>query len=155
MSSVPPSGHEPEAPHTESAAVFKSDEIHVQRFNAGTNSAVSDVPVERAAFEGRSGVDHDDGPELTPITRAAEAADDDPAPQPAGGLDAIDAAVAKVDELVQAVEARQAQIEEAQQKAEATLAEVNRIAEALTFSNALRERINATVARTRRLRSSS
>jgi hypothetical protein len=32
------------------------------------------------------------------------------------------------------------------------LAEVNRIAEAMTFSDSLRDRINATVARTRRLR---
>jgi hypothetical protein len=32
------------------------------------------------------------------------------------------------------------------------LDEVNRIAEALTFSNELRDRINATVARTKRLR---
>jgi hypothetical protein len=60
--------------------------------------------------------------------------------------------VAKVDALVQSVEQRQSQIEDAHNKAEAMLAEVSRIAEALTFSNALRDRINATVARTKRLR---
>ena len=153
MENAPPSGHEPEKSRTEGAAVFKSDEMHVQRFNAGTNSAVSDVPVERAAFEGRSSGDHGTEPAFAPVTHAAGA--DIPAPAPAAELGAIAVAAAKVDGLVQAVESRQAQIEEAHQKAEATLAEVNRIAEALTFSNALRERINATVARTRRLRSSS
>jgi cell division septum initiation protein DivIVA len=67
-------------------------------------------------------------------------------------LESLEASVAKVDALVQSVEQRQSQIEDAHQKAEAMLAEVNRIAEAMTFSDSLRDRINATVARTRRLR---
>ncbi|NBQ99829.1 MAG: hypothetical protein EBT79_05550 [Actinobacteria bacterium] len=155
MTSIPSSGHDPEKTHIEGAAVFKSDEIHVQKFNAGTNSAVSEAPVERADSEGRSAVYHGAEPAPTPLTHADEDDAAAAAPAAAGDPDSIGSAAAKVDEMVQAVEARQSQIEEAHRKAEATLTEVNRIAEALTLSNALRERIDATVARTRRLRSSS
>ena len=155
MTTIISTENEPEKHHVEGAAVFKSDEIHVQRLNAGTNSAVSEAPVERADSEGRSGIHHGAEPAAPPITHAT---DEDAAAavlHAAGGPDAIGSAAAKVDEMVQAVEARQSQIEEVHRKAEATLTELNRIAEALSLSNALRERIDATVARTRRLRSSS
>jgi phosphoribosylformylglycinamidine (FGAM) synthase-like enzyme len=141
-----------EHPQPETTGVFKSGDPTVQRLNAGANSAVSDVAVARAAEDSfqkselipavsesipeRSSVDEGS----TAVVSATET------------LQNLEATVAKVDALVQSVEQRQTQIEDAHNKAEAMLAEVNRIAEALTFSNSLRERIDATVARTKRLR---
>jgi small-conductance mechanosensitive channel len=144
-----------EHPHSETASVFKSGDPTVQRLNPGANSAVSDVAVTRAAEDSfqksellptvsesipeRSSVDEGS----TAVASATET------------LEKLEASAAKVDALVQSVEQRQTQIEDAHNKAEAMLAEVNRIAEALTFSNSLRERIDATVARTKRLRGNS
>ena len=141
------------AAHGEVTGVFKSGDMPVQRLNSGTNSAVSDVAVERGAEDFHTAqdvVDADSG--LTPITRAPIEEEVDPRAKVDETLESLEASAAKVDALVQSVEQRQSQIEEAHQKAEAMLAEVNRIAEAMTFSDSLRERINATVARTRRLR---
>jgi hypothetical protein len=147
--------HNLEHPHPETTSVFKSGDPTVHRLNAGANSAVSDVAVTRAAEDSfqkselipavsestpeRSSVDEGS----TVVASATET------------LEKLEASAAKVDALVQSVEQRQTQIEDAHNKAEAMLAEVNRIAEALTFSNTLRERIDATVARTKRLRGNS
>lgn len=142
------------AAHGDVTGVFKSGDMPLQRLNSGTNSAVSDVAVDRAAEDldtAKSLVDFDTG--MTPITRApVEEEAPDPKVKVTDTLESLEASVAKVDALVQSVEQRQSQIEDAHQKAEAMLAEVNRIAEAMTFSDSLRDRINATVARTRRLR---
>lgn len=141
----------------EVTGVFKSGELPIHRLNSGTNSAVSDVAVDRAAEDPRNtGFEAPDA--LTPITRGAISTEGIE-PKGAGtveeALDSLEASVAKADALVQSVEQRQSQIDEAYQKAEAMLAEVNRIAAAMTFSDSLRERVNATVARTRRLRGQS
>jgi len=53
---------------------------------------------------------------------------------------------------VQSIEQRRVQIEETYQKAEAMLAEAQRITASLQVGDALRERIEATIARTRGLR---
>jgi hypothetical protein len=53
---------------------------------------------------------------------------------------------------VQSIEQRRAQIEETYQKAEAMLAEAQRISASLQVGDALRQRIEATIARTRGLR---
>lgn len=145
--------HESGASHGEVTGVFKSGDMPVHRLNSGTNSAVSDVAVDRGADDFRADELIGTEQELTPITRAPVSEEGpDPVVSVANTLENLEASVAKVDALVQSVEQRQSQIEEAHQKAEAMLAEVNRIAEAMTFSDTLRERINATVARTRRLR---
>jgi hypothetical protein len=154
MTSTPtgPVKRDDEPSQTETASVFKSGEAPVHRLSAGTNSAVSDIAVERGAFEARSTVEVAAHPTPPVVAHAAVQDDEDPMPPAARGTDAIESAAAKVDTLVQSVEARQAQIEEAHRKAVEMLAEVQQIAEALTLSDALRERINATVARTQRLR---
>ena len=141
------------APHGEVTGVFKSGDMPLQRLNSGTNSAVSDVAVDRGAEEFQPTQTFGVEQGMTPITRApVEEELVDPKAKIADTLESLEASAAKVDALVQSVEQRQSQIEEAHQKAEAMLAEVNRIAEAMTFSDSLRERINSTVARTRRLR---
>jgi len=131
----------------ELAAVIKSGDPVVQRFNEGTNSVVSDVAIDRTPEN------------LLPNSYPTAASPASPqgeiapvAAQAAQTLENLEIAVAKADALVQSVEQRQSEIEDAYSKAQAMLDEVNRIAEALTFSDALRERINATVTRTKRLR---
>lgn len=137
---------------SETRGVFKSADNAPQRINEMTNSAVSDVAVER-------------GTETLPNSAASvviepaqmndlQAADESVAAAASvtQSLEDLQASMAKVNEVVQTVEQRQVQIEEAHQKAEAMLAEVSRISAALSFDNALRERIEATIARTRRLR---
>jgi hypothetical protein len=64
----------------------------------------------------------------------------------------LEASLAKVEETVQSIEQRRAQIEETYHKAEAMLAEAQRITASLQVGDALRERIEATIARTRGLR---
>lgn len=137
----------------EPGGVFKSGDVAVHRLSEGSNSAVSGIAVERSVELPRAAEEHESSG-MTPITRASSSRDE-PVENPVtvGTFDTMQSAIAKADALMETVAQRQSQIEEAQHKAEATLAEVNRIAAALTFSDALRERINATVARTRRLRS--
>lgn len=146
MSNIPtgPDESNLETPPAETASVFKSGDPTVQRLNIGANSAVSDVAVTRASEDAFQRVDFT--PEVSGSTAVTSAAET---------LETLEATVAKVDALVESVEQRQSQIEDAHNKAEAMLVEINRIAEALTFSDALRERIDATVARTKRLRSNN
>jgi len=123
-----------------------------QRINAMTNSAVSDVAVERGIEElpdaaASVGIEPAQTNDLQAVDEAVFAA-----ASVTQSLEDLQASMAKVNEVVQTVEQRQLQIEEAHQKAEAMLAEVSRISAALSFDNALRERIEATIARTRRLR---
>lgn len=144
--------HDSANSHGEVTGVFKSGEIPVHRLSEGANSAVSEVAVEREADPvlTHSSIDYESA--LTPISLGTT--DETPVAKTVAEekIETLEASVAKVDALVQSVEQRQSQIEEAHQKAEAMLEEVTRIAEALTFSNDLRDRINATVARTKRLR---
>lgn len=147
-----PEDHDAGSPNHEGAGVFKSGEPQIRRLNAGMNSAVSDVAIEHAALDDGHRADVDVEPASPVSAWAVQDGVPDASGSPAGDLDAVESAVAKVDAIVQSMEARQAQIEAAHEKAEAMLAEVNRIAEELTISDALRDRINATVARTRRLR---
>jgi len=145
--------HNLEHPHPETASVFKSGDPTVQRLNPGANSVVSDVAVARAAEDSFQKAHlTSEASELPPEKSFVDEGSKAVA-SAAETLENLEATVAKVDALVQSVEQRQSQIEDAHSKAEAMLAEVNRIAEALTFSDGLRERINAMVARTKRLRS--
>lgn len=137
---------------SESRGVFKSADMAPQRINAMTNSAVSDVAVERGIEElpdaaASVGIEPAQTNDLQAVDEAVFAA-----ASVTQSLEDLQASMAKVNEVVQTVEQRQLQIEEAHQKAEAMLAEVSRISAALSFDNALRERIEATIARTRRLR---
>jgi hypothetical protein len=143
---------ESKSPPTEFTAVIKSGDPSIQRLKEGSNSVVSDIAIERSAEDvplqsETTSVAASIDPALVPIDEATRAAT-----QAAQTLENLEVAVAKVDALVQSVEQRQSEIEDAHSKAKAMLDEVNRIAEALTFSNELRDRINATVARTKRLR---
>lgn len=133
----------------ELAAVIKSGDPVVQRFNEGTNSVVSDVAIDRTP-ENLLPQSESYPTAASPASPQGEIAP--VAAQAAQTLENLEIAVAKADALVQSVEQRQSEIEDAYSKAQAMLDEVNRIAEALTFSDALRERINATVTRTKRLR---
>ena len=157
MSNTPTSPEEKnsESSPTETTSVFKSGDPTVQRLKAGANSAVSDVAVARAAEDSFQKSElipsvSESIPERSSIEEGSKAV-----ASATETLEKLEASAAKVDALVQSVEQRQTQIEDAHNKAEAMLAEVNRIAEALTFSNSLRERIDATVARTKRLRGNS
>ena len=67
-------------------------------------------------------------------------------------VEALQDTLAKADALVESFEQRQAKLAEAYDQAEKMLEEVSRIKEALTFDNKLRERIEATIARTKNLR---
>jgi septal ring factor EnvC (AmiA/AmiB activator) len=154
MTNISTGSGEPESknPSTEFTAVIKSGDPSVQRLKEGSNSVVSNIAVERSveslSFQSEVASDAVSiDPAQSPIDEATRAAT-----QTAQTLESLEVAVAKVDALVQSVEQRQSEIEDAHSKAKAMLDEVNRIAEALTFSNALRDRINATVARTKRLR---
>ena len=67
-------------------------------------------------------------------------------------VDALQETLAKADAIVESFEQRQAKLAEVYDQAEKMLEEVSRIKEALTFDNKLRERIEATIARTKNLR---
>lgn len=151
MSDIKPG--ETGAVDNEVRGVFKSAEIAPQRMNSMTNSAVSDVAVERGIEELPVST-----PLIveTPSVVAMQATTEvEPTAQIGRSLEDLQASMLRVSEVVQTVEQRQQQIEEAHHKAEEILAEVNRISAALSFDNSLRERINATIARTRRLRNGS
>ena len=127
----------PAHPESGHSSVFKSSGVTVHRLNSATNSAVSDVAVARGIEEIPTG--HSIDSEIAALT-----------PGDAEGV--LEASLAKVEETVQSIEQRRVQIEETYQKAEAMLAEAHRISASLQLGDALRERIEATVARTRGLR---
>lgn len=141
----------------ESSGVFKSAENTPQKFKAGTNSAVSDVAVERAEESAIASIER--RVEGAPEAPTASLSDVDiveaslpSAPDPA---EELRAAAQKAEAIVESIAEREAKIEESYRKAEAMLNEVERIKESLTFDDALRRRIEATVARTRGLRGKS
>jgi hypothetical protein len=143
------------SPESERGKLFKSSEVAVQRLNAATNSAVSDVAVSRGIEEVPTGEWVDEAlpsasqpfaqPEVDPSAAP-------PVPTPGDAEQMLEASLAKVEETVQSIEQRRAQIEETYQKAEAMLAEAQRISASLQVGDALRQRIEATIARTRGLR---
>ena len=77
-------------------------------------------------------------------------------PEPVRGeptqVDALQETLKKADAIVESFEERQAKLADAYDKAEKMLEEVTRIKESLTFDDKLRERIEATIARTKNLR---
>ncbi len=141
----------------ESGGVFKSAEITPQKFKAGTNSAVSDVAVERAEEPAIAPIERRAEGALEPTTVSRSELDTAEASLPSVPDPAEDlrAAAQKAEAIVESIAEREAKIEESYRKAEAMLHEVERIKESLTFDDALRRRIEATVARTRGLRGKS
>ena len=145
----------PAHPESGHSAVFKSSGVTVHRLNSATNSVVSDVAVSRGIEETPTGNSIDsEVAALSPPTAQSEL---DPLTAPpvltSGDAEGVlEASLAKVEETVQSIEQRRVQIEETYQKAEAMLAEAHRISASLQLGDALRERIEATVARTRGLR---
>lgn len=141
------------SPESDRGKLFKSSEVAVQRLNAATNSAVSDVALSRGAEEVLTGEWVDKAVPAARPPFAQSEADPSIAPPIADEPEAVlAAALAKAEETVQSIEQRRVQIEETYQKAEAMLAEAQRISASLQVGDALRERIKATIARTRGLR---
>lgn len=134
------------------SAVFKSADHGPTKMNELTNSAVSDVAVERAAEDftpANFEVPTNEPAAPLPITEPAE---DQGVAAAAKAAEEIAASMAKVEAAVQSIEERQAEISESFHKAEELLAEVNRVRDALTFNDDLRNRIERTISRTRSLR---
>jgi len=134
------------------SAIFKSADHGPTKMNPLTNSAVSDVAVERAAEDftpANFEVLTNEPAAPLPITKPAE---DQGVAAAAKAAEEIAASMAKVEAAVQSIEERQAEISESFHKAEELLAEVNRVRDALTFNDDLRNRIERTISRTRSLR---
>ncbi len=135
------------------SAVFKSAEHGPTKMNSMTNSAVSDVAVERVAEAvapakpGSPEIER--AAAISPVTEPPGQAE---AAAPAKVAEEVAASMAKVGAAVQSIEERQAEINESFHKAEELLAEVTRVRDALTFNDDLRDRIERTISRTRNLR---
>lgn len=144
------------------AGILKSASSGPQRMSEFVNSAVSESAVSRAEAEIKKNevyvgsspavmsnevfVDQTSEP-LQPEEHKPEA--QKPEEQK---VDALQETLAKADAIVESFEQRQAKLAEVYDQAEKMLEEVSRIKEALTFDNKLRERIEATIARTKNLR---
>jgi hypothetical protein len=141
----------------ESSGVFKSAESTPQKFTPGSNFAVSDVAVEHSQPAAVTPIEHHVEGALQPT--AADRSKGDIAeaslPAPPDPAEDLRAAAQRAEAIVESIAAREAKIEESCRKAEAMLNELVRVKESLTFDDALRRRIDATVARTRGLRSKS
>lgn len=145
--------------------VLKSTSSGPQRMNQFTNSAVSDSAVDRAAvgFQ-KNEVYIGDAPALSQnevyVGEAPAVSPNEvfigqvPEPITDGSVqvDALQESLKKADAIVESFAERQAHLADAYNKAEKMLEEVTRIKEALTFDDKLRERIEATIARTKSLR---
>ncbi len=132
--------------------IVKSASSGPQRMSEFVNSAVSDSAVSRAEVEiQKNEVYVGAVPEAIPdevfIGQTA-----DTVVLPEQKVEALQETLAKADALVESFEQRQAKLTEVYDQAEKMLEEVSRIKEALTFDNKLRERIEATIARTKNLR---
>jgi hypothetical protein len=150
-----PEGGAHSSHESERGKLFKSSEVAVQRLNSATNSAVSDVALSREIEEVPTGewVDKAVPAARSPFAQPeADPSTAPPVPTADEPESVLEASLAKVEETVQSIEQRRAQIEETYQKAEAMLAEAQRITASLQVGDALRERIEATIARTRGLR---
>lgn len=138
--------------HRSDDGVLKSASSGPQRMSEFTNSAVSDIAVARSEVEFHKNeiyVGHT--PEVVP-NEVYVGSTPEPVSTEAAPVDELQETLKKADAIVESFEQRQAQLAEAYDKAEKMLEEVARIKEALTFDDKLRERIEATIARTKSLR---
>ncbi len=134
------------------AGVFKSAEVAPHKLNPGTNSAVSDVAVDRdAELVSHHSVDSPALPQAsaTPSEDSGTAAVTQVV---TSATDQLQASVAKADAAIRSIEERQMALEESFQKAEAMVAEVARMSASMSLNDDLRKRIAATIKRTRGLR---
>ena len=116
------------------------------------NSAVSESAVSRAEIEvQKNQVYVGATPAAVPNEVFVGQTPEAPKPEEKK-VEALQETLAKADALVESFEQRQAKLTEVYDQAEKMLEEVSRIKEALTFDNKLRERIEATIARTKNLR---
>jgi flagellar biosynthesis/type III secretory pathway protein FliH len=134
------------------AGVFKSAEMAPHKLAPGTNSAVSDVAVDRDA----ESVSHHSVDSPAQPQPSATPSEDSSVPaivQAANSAtDQLQASVAKADAAIRSIEERQMALEESFQKAEAMVAEVARVSASMSLNDELRKRIAATIQRTRGLR---
>lgn len=146
-------------------SILKSAKSGPQRMSEFVNSAVSDNAVDRSELEIQQNelyvgagqetrpneVYVGSSPDITPNEVFVGQASDPLTPQQQQ-VETLQDTLAKADAIVESFEQRQAKLAEAYDQAEKMLEEVARIKEALTFDNKLRERIEATIARTKSLR---
>jgi ABC-type enterochelin transport system substrate-binding protein len=138
--------------HPDETGILKSVSSGPQRMSEFVNSAVSESAVARAEVgiqknEVYVGAVPEAAPDEVFIGQTA-----DTVVLPEQKVEALQETLAKADALVESFEQRQAKLTEVYDQAEKMLEEVSRIKEALTFDNKLRERIEATIARTKNLR---
>ncbi|MEN9526306.1 MAG: hypothetical protein RLY56_257 [Pseudomonadota bacterium] len=132
--------------------IVKSTSSGPQRMSEFVNSAVSDSAVSRAEVEiQKNEVYVGASPEAVP-NEVFVGHTPEPLKLEENKVDALQETLAKADAIVESFEQRQAKLTEVYDQAEKMLEEVSRIKEALTFDNKLRERIEATIARTKNLR---
>ncbi len=132
--------------------ILKSTSSGPQRMSEFVNSAVSDSAVSRAEVEiQKNEVYVGASPEAVP-NEVFVGHTPEPLKLEENKVDALQETLAKADAIVESFEQRQAKLAEVYDQAEKMLEEVSRIKEALTFDNKLRERIEATIARTKNLR---
>jgi len=112
--------------------VFTSGAKAPLQKNSYTNDAVSDRPVSRSPEVRVSN-------EIEPIS-------------PQEKLENLQVSIDKAEDMLASAEKRQEKIEGILQKSELLLEQVSRINEALTLDDSLRQRIDATLARTKNLR---
>lgn len=134
------------------AGVFKSAEIAPHKLAPGTNSAVSDVAVDRDAEAFSNQVVNSPAPpqaSAMPSEDSGTAAIDQLV---TSATDQLQASVAKADAAIRSIEERQMALEESFHKAEEMVAEVARMSASMSLNDDLRKRIAATIKRTRGLR---
>ena len=132
--------------------VLKSASSAPQRMSEFVNSAISDSAVARSEVEiQKKEVYVGTAPEVTPNEVFVGQTPETQKPEERK-VDALQETLAKADAIVESFEQRQAKLADVYDQAEKMLEEVSRIKEALTFDNKLRERIEATIARTKGLR---
>lgn len=142
----------PTEEHRADDGVLKSASSGPQRMSEFTNSAVSETAVSRSEVEFQKNeiyVGHT--PDVVP-NEVYIGASPEPISDESTQVDALQETLKKADAIVESFEERQAKLAEAYDKAEKMLEEVTRIKESLTFDDKLRERIEATIARTKNLR---
>ena len=134
------------------AGVFKSAEMAPHKLNPGTNSAVSDVAVDRdAELASHHAVDSPAQPQA-PAVPSGDSGTAAIEQVVSSATDQLQASVAKADAAIRSIEERQVALEESFQKAEAMVAEVARMSASMSLNDDLRKRIAATIKRTRGLR---
>jgi DNA-directed RNA polymerase specialized sigma54-like protein len=138
--------------HPDETGILKSAASGPQRMSEFMNSAVSESAVSRAEIEvQKNQVYVGATPAAVPNEVFVGQTPEAPKPEEKK-VEALQETLAKADALVESFEQRQAKLTEVYDQAEKMLEEVSRIKEALTFDNKLRERIEATIARTKNLR---